>query len=510
MRRRIAIAAAIPAVLVLGLYVAVQYLLGSDAVRSQIERQVAARLGQPVHIASAGAWIYPRVGVDLRDVTIGDPVVVQLAHVRVATGLRALVSRTIAEAEVEISDGRVTLPLPFSLAPGSPAGAERPGPAASLTIQSIRVISIRNVSLVAGAQALRLDVESALTGDQLEISSLSARAAHTNVEAAGALSSLSRLEGHFDARADPLDLDEMIAIANAMTAPADPEGRGATKAPNRTGDSTLHLTIAMQASAAQFATYTVQDLSTTVDVSAGRVALSPLSLGTFGGRLSGTLAVTTTGRVPQLRLNGRMDGLDMREIMELTGVPGAITGRLAGTVGLTAEGDDSASIMRTAHGTIDAAITDGQLPHLDIVRNVVLAFGKPSGLAPEGAGTAFSRIGGRFSLATGVMTSANLALTSRDVEMRGAGLVRLASGQVEARADVSLSRELTMQAGTDLRRYAQEDGRVVVPATIDGTLARPAVSIDIVAAGRRAIQNELQRRAADWLGGLFKKKKGGG
>jgi hypothetical protein len=36
------------------------------------------------------------------------------------------------------------------------------------------------------------------------------------------------------------------------------------------------------------------------------------------------------------------------------------------------------------------------------------------------------------------------------------------------------------------------------------------VFIDVAAAAKRAITNEMQRRATDFLGGLFKKKKGGG
>ena len=66
-------------------------------------------------------------------------------------------------------------------------------------------------------------------------------------------------------------------------------------------------------------------------------------------------------------------------------------------------------------------------------------------------------------------------------------------------ANVVLSRELTSQAGVDLRRYAQENGRIVVPATITGTLSAPSVRVDIAAAGARALQNEIKRRVK----GLF-------
>lgn len=500
-------AAGLLAVLGLGLYLAARHVLASDLVRAQIEQQLSARFGQPVHIASADASIFPRIAVDLQNVTVGEPAAVHLAHVRVATGLRALFSRTIADAEVELRDGRIALPLPFALAPAAAPSAGSSASASSLTIASIRLISLRNIALVAGAQSLRLDLESSLAGDRLDISSLTARAEKTRITGRGALTSLSRVEGRLDADADPLDLDEMIAIGSALTSDASPSRRRQARAAPQ---GTLHLVIATKAPKGQFAGYAFRDLSTTADVTAGQFSLSPLAVRIFGGGFKGALAADTAGAVPRLRLNGRVDGLDMSEIMKVSGAPGGVTGRLGGTIALTAEGSSALEIMRTARGRLGVSITDGELPHLDMIRTVVLAFGKPSGAPPQGSGTAFSRLGGTFALASGVLTSDDLALASRDLDMRGRGSVRLASGAIAARADVSLSRELTAQAGTDLRRYAQEDGRVVVPAVISGSLSNPSVSVDVVAAGRRALQNELQRRAKDFLGGLFKKKKGGG
>jgi hypothetical protein len=129
---------------------------------------------------------------------------------------------------------------------------------------------------------------------------------------------------------------------------------------------------------------------------------------------------------------------------------------------------------------------------------------------PEGSGTAFETLGGRFSLSSGTLRSENLALRSRDVDTDGRGTLTVDTGAVDARADVTLSKDLTAQAGTDLRRYAQQDGRVVVPAVVGGTLTQPSVSVDVVAAARRAFGNEVNRRVTDFIGGLFKKKKGGG
>ena len=81
-------------------------------------------------------------------------------------------------------------------------------------------------------------------------------------------------------------------------------------------------------------------------------------------------------------------------------------------------------------------------------------------------------------------------MNSRDFDLAGSGTLRILSGAVSARGDVVLSRELTAQAGVDLRRYAQEDGRVIIPTTISGTLQQPQISLDILAAARRALDSE--------------------
>jgi uncharacterized protein involved in outer membrane biogenesis len=209
-------------------------------------------------------------------------------------------------------------------------------------------------------------------------------------------------------------------------------------------------------------------------------------------------------------LTGDVSGLDVTQVLQSSGSPGGVTGRLTGSLAIEGGGGDAASLLRTARGTVSATIADGTLPHLDLVRRIVLAFGKPSGVPPEGAGTAFKRLGGKFALANATLTSDNLTLASRDLDMEGRGSFRLASGEVDVRGDVVLSPELTAQSGTDLRRYAQENGRVIVPATVMGRLDAPSVSIDVAAASRRALGNELKRRATDFLGGLFRKKKGGG
>lgn len=501
-KKTLLVVLAVLVLLVIAGYVAARMVLGSSIVPEQLEQQLSARFGQPVHIGGATASVFPRVALDLRDVSIGTIPSVTLARVQVATSLRGLFSRTIEDAEVIVSDGRMTLPLPFSLVPDAAARASGVG----FTVNSIRKIVFRNVALVAGDQALTIDLDSSVVGDRLDISSLTAKAQKTHIDAKGALTSIATLEGALDATADSLDLNEMIAIGSALAAPDRKASSG-----NRTAGapSLMHVTINIKAPKGQFGAYDFHNLSTAVDAVPGRFALNPLSIQIFGGTFQGRLDAETGGPVPALKLNGRVAGLDVTQLMKSSGSPGGLTGRLGGTVSLAGLGADAPALMRTARGTIAAVVTDGSLPRLDMVRSIVLAFGKPSG-PPQGSGSAFSSLGGSFALANAVLTSDNFSIKSRDFDMNGRGTLRVDSGAVAARADVALSPELTAQAGTDLRRYAEQGGRVIVPTTISGSLDAPSVSLDVAAATRRALGNELQRRATSLFEGLFKKKKGGG
>ncbi len=498
MRRALLVVVILLLLLAGGVYFAATRVLTSDYARTMFEQQLSAAVGQPVHIGALRAAIYPRVAVDLNDVAIGAPATVTLAQVRLVTGLRALFSRTISDAELIVRNSRLTLPLPVNFLPANTGASAAPA-GSGLTVESVRVISLDNVELVAPPRVMRVDLRGSLAGDRLDIEHLVMRGS-SKIDGKGTISSMSKVEGTIEARADPLDLDELMAIASALTSTSAP-------APQKRGNATpMRLTVALTATKGQFASYTFSDLSTTIQLATGTVTLAPLAVRSFGGNFKGTLDADTRRDVPQLRLSGRVDGLDVAPLMKANGSAGGVTGTFAGSVTLSASGSDAATVLQTAHGTIAAAIANGTIEHLDLVRTVVLAFGKPSGVPPEGSGSAFTRLGGTFALANRIVTSDNLSLASRDFTVNGRTTLQLSSGALEATGDVALSPELTAQAGTDLRRYAQQDGRVIVPAIVGGTIDRPRVSVDVRAAAARAFQNEIQRRTKTLFEGLFKKK----
>jgi hypothetical protein len=135
------------------------------------------------------------------------------------------------------------------------------------------------------------------------------------------------------------------------------------------------------------------------------------------------------------------------------------------------------------------------------VRTVVLFFGRP---APEASSStdSFERIDATFGLSRQIVTASALSLHSEDVDLVGEGTLTIPGKALDGRLDLSLSEALSAQAGPDLARFTRDGDRVLLPATIGGTLDAPVMSIDAGAAVGRGLRNEVERRLKDILGGL--------
>jgi uncharacterized protein involved in outer membrane biogenesis len=127
MLRRIALALLVLALLAAG---AVYWFFSGDGIRRALEQQATAWLGHPVRIGRATGQLFPRVGLQLSDVRVGEPVRLALADVEISTGLRALLSRRVEDAEIILADTRIDLPLSFTLPTGSTARVSRSGASA--------------------------------------------------------------------------------------------------------------------------------------------------------------------------------------------------------------------------------------------------------------------------------------------------------------------------------------------------------------------------------------------
>ena len=509
MRRALLIAALVLLALVAAIGLVARRMLDREAVRSALEQQASAVIGHPVKVASVDWALSMRPRLVLSSIRVGEPPAITVDRIELTTGLRALLSKRVAGAGIVVSGSHLTLPLPIAFAadtPPAPGGAADPaGGATAFAIDSIDRISLEDIELDAHGRRLRLDLESSLEGDRLTVSSLRLQSDRTKVTARGEMVSLEQRQGAFTATADPLDLDELLAIASGLSGPRPPATRSAPATQARAAaQPPLDVRVDIEAPRGRIVGIDFANLATTLALTRGGVTLEPFAVGVFDGKLTGRLHLDTTTTSPQTALSAEVAALDAARLAAFAGSSGVLTGRLSGQVVLGASGTTAANVFETARGRAAVAVTDGTMPGLDLVGPVVLAFGKPDPSKTTASSRAFSRLGGTFTLANGVLQSTDLSLTSRDVDLSGRGTLRVVGAVADVHADLTLSEALSAQAGRDLVRYAREGSRVVLPAIITGPLASPTVFIDIRAAAQRALRNEMEDQIKKAFG-RFKK-----
>jgi uncharacterized protein involved in outer membrane biogenesis len=287
-------------------------------------------------------------------------------------------------------------------------------------------------------------------------------------------------------RANRLDVDELMALADAFTPePTTAAGRTAKRAPVR-------IAARVSAETATAGRLSIGQFATELELDGERLSLSPLTFQIFGGRYQGSLRATL-GKTLAATLQSRITDLDVAELAAFGGSADTVTGRLAGAATFNGSGADLTAILRDARGNGTAEIVKGSVARLGLVRTVVLFFGRP---APDTAAASdqFDRLDARFTLVNQVFRGDALALQSRDADIVGTGTLDVGTKALNADVDLSLSEELSAQAGTDLRRYTREGNRIVLPANVGGTLSAPRLTIDAGAAIQRGLRNEVERR----------------
>jgi uncharacterized protein involved in outer membrane biogenesis len=467
------------------------WLLAGSGVRLALERQATAWLGAPVHIGVARARLFPKPGLHVENVQVGNPVGLTLGSVDVTSDGRALLSRRIEHASIAVSNSRVAMPLPFAL-PDASAPAGQSPTSDAIQLVSIQSISLHDIVLASRGRELTISAESALTPSRLVLRSLTARAGGTALEAEGEIALRPRIDARLKLKANRLDVDELIALTGAFVP--------ATGTPAAGTRPAARIAARVSAESATAGGVTVRQFATDLEVDGARLLLSPMTFQIFGGRYQGSLTATLRDTM-SATLRSRFLDLKVDQIAAFAGSPGAATGTLTSAGTFSGTGPDVAGVLRSASGTGTASITDGTIQHLNLVRTVILFFGRPAPDAAPASDT-FQRLDASFALADRVLTANALSLHSDDADMVGRGALALDSKALNGRVDISLSEALTAQAGTDLARYTREGNRIVLPASIGGTIGAPRLSIDAASAIKRGLKNELQRRLGNILNQL--------
>jgi hypothetical protein len=449
--------------------------------------------------------------VNLGSVTIGEPSRIQARTLDIGTDFRALLSRRIEHGTMRLDGARIELPLPAFDFGDSPAAESTAAPA--VEIVSIDEIVLSDVEIVSGGRTLRGDVEAVPEGEGLVLRRLSLNADDTTLAASGRFTSLAGPVGELAVKAGAINLDRLLAFAADFAGGTGLAAQsGGTTPPPDPSAVPMNVVIALEAGRATIGALGVEALSARTRVTEGNVSLEPLKFRVFGGSYDGQLGVALAD-TPAFRWTAQLSGIDVAAATAFAGQGDVLTGRLSGRIDLTGRGADTTSAIQSARGTARVQIVDGIIRNLGLVRTIVIATSMRADARQQSAGGSderFSRLGATLAIAGGVARSNDLVLESENLRLAAGGTIRLDGSAVDLDGKVQLSDALTRQAGRDLVRYAQEDGRVTLPATISGPADNLKVRIDVADVARRALRNkateEAQKAIKKGLGDLFKRR----
>ncbi len=364
---------------------------------------------------------------------------------------------------------------------------------------------------------MRGDIEMIPQGQGVTLKKVTLVAEESTIDITGQITDVAGPVGELTVKAGALNFDRLLAFVSDFAGHAGLGAPGAGLAPKTQASTAgkapaMNVVLSLDADRATMGTLALEKLSGRARVTSDALMLEPVSFGIFGGKYDGNLSFSL-GSLPNFRVNAALSGVDMAAATKFAGSPDTITGRLSGKLSLVGRGIDAASALNSARGTARVDITKGTVKNLGIVRTVVTSTSGRSGAPAKSASgprdESFERLGATLQVANGSATTQDLRFESPDVLLAATGGLRLDGSAIDLAGQVQLSDELSQQAGRDLVRYTQEQGRVTLPATITGSADNPQVRIDMTKLATRAITNKATEEAEKVikrnLDGLFKR-----
>ncbi len=511
-------------VAVLGLFLWVRSVLASDAVQVALAQQISAAIGQPVAIGDLSASIYPRITVVLKDVTIGAKSELAVKTLDLGTDFRALLSRRIEHATMKLDGARAQLPLP-PLTLGSDAPAETSEPASSpVEIVSIDSVILSNLEIVSGGRTLKGNIEVVPQGQGVIVKHIGLAAEDMSLTATGTITDLAGPAGDITLKAGALNVDRLIAFFNDFSgglaagvgAPATaPAGAPASSPAATTAASSLHLAVSIEAERATLGGLTIEQMSGKALATDTSVSVEPLTFNLFGGKYDGGLTATLGTALPTFRWKANVSGINVAAATAYAGSPNTVTGTANASVDIAGTGADLSTAMKTVAGQVRLEVVNGIVKNLGIVRSVGAATQlslnglKQASASASNTDEPFTRIAATVMLANGTATTEDMRFDAADLSLHASGVAQLDGSAMNLKGRLQLSEDLSTQINQTMLKLSQDKGRVVLPATITGSLASPVVKVDAGDIAKRALRNTAKEAAPALIkrgiGGLFGK-----
>ncbi len=232
-----------------------------------------------------------------------------------------------------------------------------------------------------------------------------------------------------------------------------------------------------------------------ISIRDGKLRVKPLTANFYGGTYSGDITLDSSGAIPELSLNERIDSVTFQRLVSDLVESEALSGIALGHLRVTGSGTSSNKLLRSLNGDLGLTLTEGALEGINIWYEIHRGMALYKGLAAPPAEpnrTVFSRMQLAATVENGVVSTRELLGELPFLTVRGSGTVDLVQSLVdlELLAAVHNVPELASDPlGAELSGKS-------LPFKVSGSLDDPSVSVDIEA----LMKSEATEMLLDKLG----------
>ncbi|HEY6969036.1 MAG TPA: AsmA family protein [Candidatus Angelobacter sp.] len=290
----------------------------------------------------------------------------------------------------------------------------------------------------------------------------------------------------------------LVPTANAQAKrPEQPAPKPASAQPGMiekmTGGGTIDI------GAVQYDDLLLNNVHTNVTLDHGLIQMNPLTSQLYGGQQTGSVSIDMRPAQPIYTVNLKTDKVDANKLISsVSSVKQVLYGLLNSNVNATFSSTSAEAIARGLNGKLGINLTNGKLANLDLLHELAAVGKFVGGLPNAPAGfTNLVQLSGDFDVKNGVAQTNNLKAEIEGGTLAAAGLVNLVDNSLNLHVTAVLNNALSKQVGgTGIGGFmntalANNDGELVMPVIVTGTLQHPQVAPDVQQLAQMKLHNLL-------------------
>jgi len=247
----------------------------------------------------------------------------------------------------------------------------------------------------------------------------------------------------------------------------------------------------------------MSDVDTRVTAKNGLLALKPIKLNTYGGKVEASVVVDVKANLPRYGVSKSIQGVQVGDLLKDYAGEAAISGSLNAEVNLTTSGEWLSKLKQNSNGKMQLAFLDGALNGFNLRQSIDIAKAKIRGKkspSEETLKTDFSSLTISGVIRKGVFMSDDLELQAPLLRAGGRGTANLNSEMVDYLVNAKLVGTIEGQQG----ETADELAGLVIPVRIKGPFDDPKIDVQLkemlkakVDAEKARLKAEIEKQKAE-------------